>query len=623
MSKKTAPKKKNRKLLVQMAIVLISLFVLATLAVSNMVITSSFSTCLMNIEYNCENVLRSFETLSGTMGCSSALVRFWIDHKEDITSYLSTSPDEIDYVFDLINSRFGKYDYTDMTSKEFQSLSEEDQLQIAQVAFYLESMSFSRQLSTRGVDNIQMIYEDEATGEHLKIFDSIDPEINYHPGETVDMEKLSKDLRRSSKVTKGDSNFGLIAPSPSNSYVFRIPSTYGDAADSLSYLCTVTGQEVYESMSFVGRIRNRMILFLLGVLGIILIVLYQIVTKPLPKIKKSVQAYQTDKDGTKVVEQLSEIHSHNEIGVFADVFSDLALEMDRYLDETAKLAGEKERVSTELHIAGSIQSGMLPKPLPRQAAFSLSASMSPAQYVGGDFYDYYFIDDDHLAMTIADVSGKGIPAALFMAVSKIILNRTALSGGTPARILAQANDQLCENNTGSLFVTVWLGILTLSTGELICANAGHENPALRLSDDGFRLSHTKHGLALGAMPGMKYRDETFRLAPGDALFVFTDGVPEANDAASAGEKDVKEAFFSEERLESVLRALPSDCSTDGILKAVTDAVHDFVGDAPQFDDMTMLALIYDGKEIRGGSEAPGGEKTSDGKKASDGKEAVL
>ena len=189
MSKKTAPKKKNRKLLVQMAIVLISLFVLATLAVSNMVITSSFSTCLMNIEYNCENVLRSFETLSGTMGCSSALVRFWIDHKEDITSYLSTSPDEIDYVFDLINSRFGKYDYTDMTSKEFQSLSEEDQLQIAQVAFYLESMSFSRQLSTRGVDNIQMIYEDEATGEHLKIFDSIDPEINYHPGETVDMDK--------------------------------------------------------------------------------------------------------------------------------------------------------------------------------------------------------------------------------------------------------------------------------------------------------------------------------------------------------------------------------------------------------------------------------------------------
>ena len=223
---------------------------------------------------------------------------------------------------------------------------------------------------------------------------------------------------------------------------------------------------------------------------------------------------------------------------------------------------------------------------PNRSEFDLYASMTPAKEVGGDFYDFFLIDDNHLAVLIADVSDKGVPAALFMMSSKILLNYRAQMGGTPSEILSAVNAQICQNNKSKMFVTVWLGILDLQTGVLSCANAGHEYPVIRGADGVFRLFKDKHGLVVGAMERSRYQDYEIRMQPGDAVFVYTDGVPEANNAA--GE------FYGIERMEATLNRI-SEHDPQSILLQMKADVDAFTGDAKQFDDVTMLCLEYKGK----------------------------
>ena len=211
--------------------------------------------------------------------------------------------------------------------------------------------------------------------------------------------------------------------------------------------------------------------------------------------------------------------------------------------------------------------------------------MDPAKEVGGDFYDFFLVDDGHLCMIMADVSGKGIPAALFMMASKIILQSCAMLGKSPAEILTMTNQAICSNNPENMFVTVWVGILELSTGKLIAANAGHEYPAIKRPDGSFQLFKDRHGFVLGGMEGMKYNQYALMLEPGSKLFLYTDGVPEAMDA----EKEL----FGMERTIAALNEQP-DAAPDQILKNIRRAVDDFVQDAEQFDDLTMLCLEYRG-----------------------------
>ncbi len=209
--------------------------------------------------------------------------------------------------------------------------------------------------------------------------------------------------------------------------------------------------------------------------------------------------------------------------------------------------------------------------------------MDPAEEGGGDFYDFFLVDDDHLCMIMADVSGKGVPAALFMMASKIILDNNAMMGKTPAQILADTNAAICFNNREEMFVTVWIGILELSTGKLTAANAGHEYPVLRQPDGKFELFKDKHGFVIGGMDGMKYKDYELILEPGARVFLYTDGVPEATNAENA-------LFGTERMIDALNRKL--DAAPDEILKSVRAAVDDFVKDAEQFDDLTMLCLEY-------------------------------
>ena len=251
---------------------------------------------------------------------------------------------------------------------------------------------------------------------------------------------------------------------------------------------------------------------------------------------------------------------------------------------------ETARISTELNLATRIQADMVPNiypAFPDRREFDVYATMDPAKEVGGDFYDFFLIDDDHLCLLMADVSGKGVPAALFMMASKIILANNAMIGKSPAQILTDTNAAICSHNREEMFVTVWLGILEISTGKLVAANAGHEYPVVKHGDGSFEVLRDKHGFVIGGMAGMKYKEYELTLEPGSKLFLYTDGVPEATDAESN--------MFGADRMLEALNE-KKDGTTVEILKHVRASVDGFVKDAEQFDDLTMLCMEYRGPE---------------------------
>ena len=283
----------------------------------------------------------------------------------------------------------------------------------------------------------------------------------------------------------------------------------------------------------------------------------------------------------------NEYRTGDEIEVLAESFAKISHKTVLYLDKVRTVTAEKERISTELQMANQIQESMLPSifpAFPERKEFDIYAIMDPAREVGGDFYDFFLIDEDHLCVVMADVSGKGVPAALFMMISKIILQSCAMLGRSAGEILTKTNEALCSNNKMEMFVTVWLGILEISTGKVTAANAGHEYPVM-MRGGKFEIVKDKHGLVIGGLDGIKYREYEMQLKPGDKLFLYTDGVVEATRNNSE--------LFGTERMLKALNRMASGRPYE-ILRSVRTAVDDFVGEDEQFDDLTMLCLEYRG-----------------------------
>ena len=258
--------------------------------------------------------------------------------------------------------------------------------------------------------------------------------------------------------------------------------------------------------------------------------------------------------------------------------------MEREQMEQENARREQERIARELEMARDIQTSALPQTFPAfpdRPEFDLYASMTPAKEVGGDFYDFFPVDGDHMALLIADVSGKGIPAALFMMASRTLIRNEVMGGCDPATALHRANVQLCDRNESGMFVTVWLAVVEISTGKGVACNAGHERPCLQRAGGKFELLQYRHNLFVGVMERARYQNREFELNPGDCLFVYTDGVPEANDSS--------ENMFGEQRMLDALNQRP-DATPEELIGTVHEAVRQFRGDAPQFDDITMLCF---------------------------------
>lgn len=282
------------------------------------------------------------------------------------------------------------------------------------------------------------------------------------------------------------------------------------------------------------------------------------------------------------------IKNTDEIGQLADAIDRMELQVHDYVSHLTRVTAEKERISTELSLAARIQMDMIPSVFPAfpdRKDFDIYASVEPAREIGGDFYNFFLIDETHLCAIIADVSGKGVPAALFMMASTIVLVDNARMGKSPAEILKSANEAICATNREEMFVTVWLGILDLETGKLTTANAGHEYPYLKQPGGAYKMVSDPHSFVVGGLEGIVYRNYEIMMEPGARLFVYTDGVVEATD------KD--EVLFGTERLLNALNKEP-DAEPEKLLANVKESVDRFVADAEQFDDMTMLCLEYNG-----------------------------
>ncbi|MBP3854849.1 MAG: SpoIIE family protein phosphatase [Ruminiclostridium sp.] len=255
------------------------------------------------------------------------------------------------------------------------------------------------------------------------------------------------------------------------------------------------------------------------------------------------------------------------------------------------MTADKERITAELNVATKIQSDMMPYNFPERDDIELYATMTPAKEVGGDFYDFFFIDDDSLAMIMADVSGKGMPAALFMVIAKSVLRNICMvernsgrsSDGVTSHILGVANNVLCENNRSGFFVTTWLGILTISTGELRYTNAGHEYPALRRSGGNYELLVTDNCPPLATMEDLQFEEEYIKLEYGDIIFLYTDGVPEA--------KNAEAARFGTDRMLEILNS-GKHANIVEMLTDMKNEIDKFTGEMDPFDDVTMMCMKY-------------------------------
>ena len=341
-------------------------------------------------------------------------------------------------------------------------------------------------------------------------------------------------------------------------------------------------EEEFQKNSKQGNRWTRILLLIGSILALGgALTLAKRIVKPLELMTKKVAGLNGKNPLFKMDDSL---RTGDEIEVLGDAFEEISLRTQEYIENIREITAEKERIGTELELATRIQADMLPNifpPFPKRKDIDIYASMEPVKEVGGDFYDFFLMDDDHLGMVMADVSGKGVPAALFMMMTKILVNSITEMGDSPKETLERVNTLICQNNDEGMFVTVWLGILTISTGKIVAANAGHEYPIIRRANGQFEVYKDRHGFVIGGMENVKYREYEMTLEKGGTLFLYTDGVPEAMNTS-------KEMFGLDRMLEVLNRDPDADSQT--LLTRMTEAVNEFAGEEPQFDDLTMLAV---------------------------------
>jgi sigma-B regulation protein RsbU (phosphoserine phosphatase) len=307
----------------------------------------------------------------------------------------------------------------------------------------------------------------------------------------------------------------------------------------------------------------------------------RMVSRPIARLTESVQGFVSESG---VMKPTLELHTGDEMQTLSEAFGKMVRDIDRYTTNLALVVAEKERIGAELSVAKNIQASMLPSifpAFPEREELDIYATMTPAKEVGGDFYDFFLVDDDRLAIVMADVSGKGVPAALFMVIAKTLLKNMAQTGRSPKDVLEKVNNQLCEGNEAEMFVTVWLGILEISTGKLTCTNAGHEYPVIKRAGGDYELIKDKHGFVLAGMEGSRYKEYELHMDPGDRLYLYTDGVAEATNSNN-------ELYGTERMLEALNNNKNVSC--EKLLYNIKEDIDSFVKEAPQFDDITMLSL---------------------------------
>ena len=341
--------------------------------------------------------------------------------------------------------------------------------------------------------------------------------------------------------------------------------------------------------SIVAQFIAAIILATAAMSGVMMFIAYSLINKrmlkPLGILTESAGKMVDNLEKDEVIN--IDIHTNDEFETLAEAFTRMDVDLKEYIRRLSAVTAEKQRIDTELDIASQIQMGFLPKlepPFSDNSRFEIFGSMSPAREVGGDFYDFFMLDDRHLVLTVGDVSGKGVPAAIFMVVIKILLRNCLHDAQNPSAAVETINRKILENNDLGYFATMWLAVIDLETGKGISVNAGHEHPAFRQEDGFYELVRYMHSPPVAAAADVKFAEKEFELRPGDSVFVYTDGVTEASNG--------NHHQFGEDRLLITLNKY-RDSSPQELIRCVKTAIDEFAGDEPQFDDITMLAFRFD------------------------------
>jgi len=333
--------------------------------------------------------------------------------------------------------------------------------------------------------------------------------------------------------------------------------------------------------------RTVFLLFLVGLFLLLGVIVFNArsITKPLRMLAKATRVISTGN----LDAEFPQIKSKDEVGNLSESFVTMQDSLKRYIKDLTETTAAKERIESELKIAREIQMSIIPKifpPFPDRPEFDIYAFIEPAKEVGGDLYDFFFIDDDHICFMIGDVSGKGVPASLFMAVTKTLFKANTDEGIKPDEILTRLNNELARDNESCMFVTIFCGILNTKTGEVLYSSAGHNPPLVLCREKGAEYLGTSGGVAVGALEGLSFKTEKLVLHPGDCLFMYTDGVTEA--------ANLKDELFSEKRLRNDLSPL-ADRPIKAIVSSLMEKIEDFSQGAPQADDITMMIIKYFGR----------------------------
>ncbi len=520
------------------------------------------------------------------------VIDYMLSHKDDDWDLEYDKEDETLLKYDELSRKHPGLNIRSVTASELESFSDEDKKTFVEIVY--------NQWVTR-LNNIKTSYNAEflyilATDDEYKEDTFI---ISANGGNQTRGTEMGTAYIFGVEVTNNDIQkvaFKQLKDEETNSIFL------GDYLDGYRYMFRIDDMNLITGMTFdVSSMQHAVMVhtirFLIAfiILQIILVLvcrflLFRNFIKPLKIIEKNVREYSKTKDADSAKKSLEKVDSDNEIGSLSDGVYEMICEIEDHLDEIRTVTAENERISVELDLAQKIQTDMLPSifpPFPEQNQFDIYASTDPAKEVGGDFYDFFMVDDDHVALVMADVSGKGVPASLFMVVAKTLIKNYAMMKLPTAEVLTRVNKQLLEGNDEGMFVTVWMAIIDIHTGEGIASNAGHEHPVLRHKDGSFELIKYRHSMAVAMMPGVPFEQHDIKVLPGDRIFVYTDGLPEARN----GEK----VFFGTDRMLETLNRDP-DASGQQMLKNLIDDMNAFVGDAEQFDDVTMLIFDYYGND---------------------------
>ncbi|MCR5176394.1 MAG: SpoIIE family protein phosphatase [Anaerovibrio sp.] len=543
------------------------------------------------------------------------LISYWAEHREEMDIPRNGFGADNDKW--VRSHKWYKDNYNFLLGKEeLDALSAEQQKEYAEFCYLLIAQRFDLLANTYDYMYFTCTKDDPASDGAMILFSGMNNENSnpYELGTLLKLKKVEKpvfsgafeagDGVSASYVTVsekkisqpagkagGNSDEGT-AESDYSYYAMTIP-VYDKDHNRIASVSVGYDRQLVET-AINDNIRASDILILIRTIVVCLVVIFLMrrkFIKPLETISQAVRDYMRTKESTKVATNLDAMiraPKKTEIELLAGDIYDMSLEIDRYTDEIRFNATEKEKTRAEMEMATSIQMGQLPSisdEIKGRKEFDLFASMLPAREVGGDFYDFFMLDNDHLVLVIADVSDKGVPAALFMMTSKTLIRSELKAGQSLADAISNVNKQLYDTNPTGMFVTVWVAVLELSTGILRSVNAGHEKPSIKRADWKWEQINTMHDLPLACMPQIDFKENEILLKPGDILFVYTDGVLDASN--KNGNR------FGIKRMTEALKQCWKE-QPEALIGEMTDKIAEFVGEAEYFDDITMLCFKYHG-----------------------------